>query len=176
MKLKLGLAAGVALALSACATTPPEPLRGTYQNISVSDAQARDYTGSTVAWGGVIAKTVPMQGQTCFEVVSTQLDTQMRPRELRNDTGGRFMACRTGFYDPAVFSMNREVTFVGRLNGYSDQKIGDYSYRYPKMDAQTIYLWPPRSDRNAYPYGPYGYGSYGWGGRGWGFGYGWPWW
>lgn len=176
MKLKLALASTALLALSACATLPPEPLRGDYQRISPNDAQARDYTGSRTIWGGVIARTTPMQGQTCFEVVSTPLDSQLRPTELRNETGGRFMACRTGFYDPAVFSMNREVTFVGRVNGYSEQKIGDYTYRYPKMDAETIYLWGKRVDRYAYPYGPYGYGAYGRGGWGWGMGYGWPWW
>ncbi len=173
MKLKLALAASALLALSACATMPPEPLRGEFSRISPNDAQARDYTGSTTIWGGVIARTTPMQGQTCFEVVSTPLDSQMRPRELRDETAGRFMACRAGFYDPAVFAMNREVTFRGRINGYSEQKIGDYTYRYPKMDADTIYLWGKRVARDPYPYGYGMYGSRGWG---WGMGWGWPYW
>jgi outer membrane lipoprotein len=173
MKLKLAVAGAALLALSACATLPPEPLRGEYTKITPAEAQSKDYTDATTVWGGVIAKTTPMQGQTCFEVVSTPLDSQLRPRELREESAGRFMACRAGFYDPAVFAMNREVTFVGRVNGYSDQKIGDYTYRYPKMDAQTIYLWGKRDRYATPPYGsPYGY----YGSWGWGLGYGWPWW
>lgn len=171
MKAKFAVVSMALLALSACQSVPPEPLRGTYTQITPAQAQTKDYTGATTAWGGVIAKTTPMQGQTCFEVVATQLDSQLRPRELRDETAGRFFACRAGFYDPAVFSMNREVTFAGRISGYSDQKIGDYTYRYPKMDAETVYLWGKRNDR-AYPYDPWGYyGSFGWG-----FGARWPWW
>ena len=41
-------------------------------------------------------------------------------------TDGRFIACRAGFYDPAVFTEGREVTFMGRVEGVESTRIGEF--------------------------------------------------
>ena len=57
---------------------------------------------------------------------------------------GRFIACRNGFYDPALFERNREVTFTGHIDGYEVRQVGGYDYRFPRVAADVVYLWPVR--------------------------------
>ena len=134
------LAAGL---LAACATQPT-PLQGEYIEVTPQDAATADVTGQVVRWGGRIVRTEPQNNRTCFEVLSTRLDTYARPYWATDDVGGRFIACRAGFYDPAVFEPNREVTFTGRVEGYDNRKIGGYDYRFPRVAADVVYLWPVR--------------------------------
>ena len=128
--------------LAACAT--PAPLKGSYVPITPQDASASDATGTIVRWGGRIVSVEPQSQRTCFQVIATRLQDSGRPRSNGDDTGGRFIACRAGFYDPAVFEKNREVTFTGRIDGYETRKIGEYDYRFPKLAADVVYLWPVR--------------------------------
>jgi len=134
------LAAGL---LAACATQPT-PLQGEYVEVTPQDAASADVTGQVVRWGGRIVRTEPQDNRTCFEVLSTRLDSYARPYWATDDVGGRFIACRAGFYDPAVFEPNREVTFTGRVEGYDNRKIGGYDYRFPRVAADVVYLWPVR--------------------------------
>ena len=146
-----------AAALAACATSPV-PLQGQYLPITPHEAAARESTGAAVRWGGRIVAVEPKSNQTCFEMISTRLDASGRPRWASDEVGGRFIACRTGFYDPAVFEPNREVTFVGTISGYETHKIGEYDYRFPRLEASVVYLWPQRErvdvmiDAVPYPY------------------------
>ncbi len=132
-----------ALLLAACATQP-QPLQGEFARISPQDAVERDITGAMVRWGGRIIRTEPRPDRTCFEVISTQLSANGRPYWASDDTWGRFIACRTGFYDPALFQPNREVTFTGRIEGYEDRKVEEYVYKFPRVAADVVYLWPQR--------------------------------
>src|SRR6185437_7046096 len=90
---------------------------------------------------------------------------------------GRFVACKQGFYDPEVFAKGREITVTGSLDGTVQHKIGEYDYTYPRVAANTIYLWPKRPIymQRPDPWGPWGpcdpFWS-GWGCGGWGYG---PW-
>jgi len=127
--------------LAACASQPA-PLQGEYAAITPRDAITSDYTGQLVRWGGRIVQTEPHENRTCFEVIATRLDISARPYWATDDTGGRFIACRAGFYDPAVFEPNREVTFTGHISGYDNRKIGGYDYRFPHVEADVVYLWP----------------------------------
>lgn len=129
--------------LAACATQPV-PLQGDYSPLTPHQAAETDVTGRQVRWGGRIVQVEPRPDSTCFEMVSSRLDAYGRPQWRDNDAGGRFIACRTGFYDPAVFEVNREVTFTGRLSGHESRRIGGYSYRFPLLDADVVYLWPER--------------------------------
>ena len=108
MNTRLAVLATAAALLAACATQP-QPLQGTFAQISPRDAAATDSTGAMVRWGGRIVQVEPQANRTCFEMISTRLDAYGRPYWASDDTGGRFIACRTGFYDPAVFEKNREV-------------------------------------------------------------------
>jgi outer membrane lipoprotein len=142
--------AGLACALlAACATQPPKPLQGAYTSLlTPREAAESDSTGATVRWGGRIVQVEPKENSTCFEMISTRLDSYGRPLWAEDDTGGRFIACRTGFYDPAVFERNREVTFTGRIDGYETRRVGGYGYRFPHVAVDVVYLWPQRERVN----------------------------
>jgi Starvation-inducible outer membrane lipoprotein len=172
----LALAAAVAL-LGGCATIPP-PLTGNYANVSTASAQQGGASGTRVRWGGEIIKTEPGPQQTCFYLLSRPLDSQARPESGNaGENQGRFVACRTGFYDPEVFTRGRELTVTGTLHGTVSEKVGDYDYAYPRVEADVVYLWPKHRPMDAYPPGYYdpfwgpgwGPGYYGpWGGPYWG--------
>ncbi|HEX7326775.1 MAG TPA: Slp family lipoprotein [Rhodanobacteraceae bacterium] len=166
-----------ALALGGCATIP-KPLQGNYAPVALSSAQSGAASATPVRWGGEIIETKPRAQQTCFFVLARPLDSQARP-EPGEQSLGRFVACKRGFYDPEVFSKGRELTVTGTLDGTVQHKIGQFDYTYPKVEAGNVYLWPPRPVYTASPYyGPWGgYGPWGdpfWGG-GWG-GWGWGGW
>jgi len=137
--------------LAACATPPPVLSGGSFAELTVQDAQARDLTGQRVRWGGGIVVTTPEKDETCFEVVSRPLDREARPRRT-DESDGRFLACAAGFFDPAVYSAGREISVVGTLQGLAVRKIGDYEYRYPRIAAENVFLWPKREVVQAYYY------------------------
>ncbi len=180
----LALVASLAL-LGGCATIP-QPLAGTYANVSSASAQQGGAGGTHVRWGGEIIRTEPGPQQTCFYLLSRPLDSQARPQAgSAGENLGRFVACRSGFYDPEVFVRGREVTVTGTLHGTISQKVGEYDYAYPRVEADVVYLWPKRPIMVNYPGGFYpgggfydpfwgpgfgggGYYGGGWGGGGWG--------
>lgn len=172
MNIRLGVLAATVALLSACATAP-KPLQGAYTEVTPRDAVASAQVGAPVRWGGRIIETTPGQNNTCFQLVSRPLGGSGRPLSSAPDaTDGRFIACRAGFYDPAVFAEGREVTFVGRIDGYENTRIGEYDYRLPRVAADVVYLWPEVREVEVRPYpypyydpfwGPYrGWGRYGW--------------
>lgn len=145
---KSGFAAlGLALLVAGCASQP-RPLQGTFAQISANDAIVNDSTGAMVRWGGRIVRTEPLANRTCFEVISTKLSSYGRPYWASDDVGSRFIACRAGFYDPALFQPDRDVTFTGRIDGYENRRIGQYDYRFPRVAADVVYLWPIRERVN----------------------------
>ncbi|ADV27850.1 outer membrane lipoprotein Slp [Pseudoxanthomonas suwonensis 11-1] len=171
----LTAAAGLSL-LAACATAP-QPLQGSFPQVTPQQAVAATPGSSPVRWGGRIVETQPKQDRTCFQMVAMPLNATGRPQSNSADvTQGRFVACRAGFYDPAVFTPGREVTFVGRVEGTESVRIGEYDYHLPQLAADVVYLWPEVREVEVvvppYPYGPYGrpyWGPYraGWGGWWW---------
>lgn len=166
---------GVLGLLGGCVTIP-QPLQGTYTDISSASAQQGGAGGERVRWGGEIIKTEPGEQETCFYLLSRPLDAQARPKTgTSGESDGRFVACRAGFYDPEVFARSRELTVTGTLHGTVSQKVGDYTYAYPRVEADVVYLWPKRVPVVRYPPGYYdpfwgpgfGPGYYG----GWGYPY-----
>ena len=162
------------LTLAACATAPV-PLKGDFATVTPTDSVAGTHSGQRVRWGGEIIKVEPGSSETCFEMLSRELDASARPRRGDSNTG-RFIACRSGFYDPEVFTHGRELTVVGSIAGTEMGKVGQFDYTYPKVAADVIYLWPRRplviEQRNPWPYDPFwgpGFGPY-WGGGFWGGG------
>ncbi|MFC5743458.1 Slp family lipoprotein [Dyella tabacisoli] len=159
--------AAVTASLAACVTIP-QPLQGTYTDITSTAAQQGGAGGAKVRWGGEIIKTEPGQQETCFYLLSRPLDSEARPTSGNTaENQGRFVACRSGFYDPEVFARGREVTITGTLHGTVSQKVGEYDYAYPRVEADVVYLWPKRVAVR-YPQGYYdpfwgpGFGPY-WG-------------
>ena len=167
--------------LAACATVP-QPLQGTFTEITSVGAQQGGGGEVQVRWGGQIIETRPGPNETCFFVLQRPLDDQARPKAAsssNSDTQGRFVACRAGFYDPEVFARDRDITVTGVLHGTMQEKVGEYNYAYPRVDANVVYLWPERVMVNYGPgwydpfWGPYWgpWGPYGWGGYGYWGGY-----
>jgi outer membrane lipoprotein len=142
-RIALVLTVAVAAVATGCATQP-RPLQGDFAQITPREAVEREATGAVVRWGGRIVEVEPQPNRTCFHMISTRLDTYGRPHWASDDVGGRFIACRAGFYDPAVFEKNREVTVTGRIDGYESRRIGQYDYRLPRVNADVVYLWPVR--------------------------------
>jgi outer membrane lipoprotein len=161
MKARIALPILAAALLAACASQP-RPLQGTFNEITPLDAVVSDSTGATVRWGGRIVDVEPQTNRTCFEMISTRLSDYGRPYWATDDVGGRFIACRTGFYDPAVFGKNREVTFTGRIDGYENRRIGEYDYRVPRVEADVVYLWPAHEYVNVVTTRPAPWPWWGW--------------
>lgn len=152
-----------AMALGACATAP-KPLQGEFAQSHPQDAAPG---GSLVRWGGEIITVEPKPDATCFQILARDLYPSARPRS--GDTSrGRFLACRQGFYDPAVFTVGRDVTVVGALAGSETRRIGEFDYPLPRVDANVVYLWPERPLYDSHYYhrpDPFFYpGFWGWGG------------
>lgn len=167
-----------AFALSAC-TTVPEQIQGDFAEISPARVDPSTF-GSQVRWGGVIMNTETRDNKTCFEVLSRRLDKYLRPTQ-EDYTAGRYIACKDGFRDPAVFTKGREITTTGEIRNIEMRELEEFNYRYPVIDVDSLVLWEKRRNvvvyrgyndpwHYRYPWG-YPYGGYGWGG-GWGSSYG----
>ncbi|MBY6203335.1 Slp family lipoprotein [Halomonas denitrificans] len=164
------LVAGAALlGLTGCASIPA-PLEGEYAERPAPSATTPTQVGETFRWGGTVVATRPGEAATCLELLARELDRSHRPRE--SDRGlGRFRACHDGFLDPEIFAPGREVTVIGRLQGFETDSVGDYPYRFPRLETRSVYLWPERVELDerydplfhgpmwryhAWPYWPYG--------------------
>ena len=142
-----------ALLFSAC-TTIPEQFRGEYTPLTPKSSTEKDLK-APVRWGGVLLETRPEAEFTCFEILSKQLGRSMRP-EVSDQAGGRFVACKPGFYDPEVFEKGREVTLTGKIIHMDIRKVGEYDYHFPVVDIEFMSLWPERRNPVYYDfYGPY---------------------
>jgi outer membrane lipoprotein len=137
------------LMLSAC-TAIPEQLKGDYTSLTPKHATEKDLQ-TNVRWAGVILETRPEDGHTCFEILSRRLDEAMRP-VVADQSDGRFIACKSGFYDPEVFKQKREVTLTGKIAYIDVRKVGDYDYHFPIVEIEFMSLWPVR---RYYAYGSY---------------------
>lgn len=134
----------LAILLTACVSIPI-PLQGQYSLLLPDEAAKREVSDELVRWGGRVVTVETQAERSCFEIVGISLDASGRP--LKQDrSAGRFIACRGGFYDPQVFKAGRDITITGRIEGYEIRKVGEFAYRYPRVAADTIYLWPERED------------------------------
>jgi outer membrane lipoprotein len=141
--------------LAAGCATAPKPLQGDYVALQPDEASATDAGNALVRWGGDIVAVTPSADRTCMEILGRELGDTARPRPAQDQSAGRFLACRAGFYDPAIFAPEREVTVTGRIEGYETRRIGEYDYRYPRVAADVIYLWPERHAETYYYPAPY---------------------
>jgi outer membrane lipoprotein len=161
------------LSLAGC-TTIPQALRA--DNLStVTPSIVRDGggagVGDRVRWGGSVLEVNPAASETCISILSRPLDSFARPT-FTDVNFGRFLACGDAFYDPAVFTKDRSVTVLGKVEGVTDGTVDGAPYRFPRLRIETLYLWPIVVYPPPYYY--YYYGPY-WGGPWW-YGPGWgPW-
>ena len=157
--------------MSACATVTP--VAGRFPPITPYQAQSGADDGRLVRWGGRIVHTEPGAQQTCFQLLALPLNSEGRPKIGYGQTDlGRFMACVPGFYDPRLYSAGREMTCVGRIVGVQSYKVGNFVYKYPRIEVGALYLWPLPKLLGPPPqwYITEGFGYY-WGRSSWWWGY-----
>jgi outer membrane lipoprotein len=140
------------LLLAACVSVPVQ-FQGEFSVLTPRTARAQD-AGTEIRWGGMILETQPDEQQTCFEILSRPLQKSMRPDDS-DQTLGRFIGCKDGFHDPAVFARGREVTMTGTIERIDIRKVGDFDYRYPVVRAGFVTMWPERQDVIIYDYDMY---------------------
>ena len=143
------LAVLTSILFSAC-TTIPEQLKGDYSALTPGNTTEKDLE-TRIRWGGVILETRPETNYTCFEILARQLEKSMRP-EKSDQSGGRFIACKPGFYDPEVFEEGREITLTGKIIHIDVRKVGEFDYHFPVVDFEFMSMWPKRRDRPYYDY------------------------
>ena len=137
------LALVLVFSLGACSTIP-QALRA--DNLStITPSMVRDGGGAgmgdRVRWGGSVLEVKPDAQETCITILSRPLDSTTRPMFV-DATFGRFLACGSGFYDPAVFSRDRSVTLLGKVDAVVDGTADGAPYRLPRVHIETLYLWP----------------------------------
>jgi outer membrane lipoprotein len=137
--------------LGACASAP-KPLQGEFSSVLPSDAGSEGRIGDRVRWGGEIVAVDTQATRSCFELLGKPLTDSARPQRA-DETAGRFIACREGFYDPALFEVGRELTVTGTIEAIEPRPIGGFEYRYPRLAADVIYLWPSRDPMRMRPVG-----------------------
>jgi outer membrane lipoprotein len=137
----LSLVAGTAAVLLAGCAMAPKPLQGEFAALSPLQSSESARAGDLVRWGGEIVQVETRPDRSCFELLSKPLRDSARPQS-GDISDGRFFACRSGFYDPALFAPGRELTVTGRVEGFEERPIGEYVYRYPRVAAEVLYLWP----------------------------------
>jgi outer membrane lipoprotein len=137
----IALATVSTLALGGCAGVPLKP-SGPYADLTPQDAVRTDYLGARVRWGGELITTEPQADRTCFVVLALPLYAGGEPRESRSRSLGRFVACSSGFYDPALYAKGRLITIAGDITRFETRKVGGYAYRMPVLKAGAPHLWP----------------------------------
>jgi outer membrane lipoprotein len=106
------------------------------------------HTGSQVRWGGTIARVENRQDETRIEIVARALRGDGEPKQL-DSSEGRFIARIRGFLDPAIFAEGRRLTVVGSIDEVVERQLGQMRYRYPLLEVEAYYLWPPPLERTA---------------------------
>lgn len=147
--MKTILFAALIFQLAGCAINPKPESPLPVSQITPDAAREGAQTGERVRWGGVIVDVQPRQSETCFEISSRPLSESGRPLDTDRNFG-RFIACSGEFHDPAVYVPRREVSVVGTLVEPVSGKVGERDYRFPKVQADEVYLWPKFTRRPYY--------------------------
>lgn len=115
---------------------------------SALQAEPDRYMGETVLLGGRILEIAPSPTATELIVLELPLDWQDRPKQRANSQG-RFIVQAAEFLDPARYTPGALLTVVGTLGGSETRAIGGFDYRYPRLLATEIKLWPATPDRSS---------------------------
>jgi outer membrane lipoprotein len=102
----------------------------------------QDLQGPRVDVTGEIVSRMSAGEHTCFVV---------------ERAGGKFIACNTGHFDPAVFAPGAPLKAVGNLGAAVPRDYGGHVYDYPLVAGALISLGTRRDYYDADPY----YGAYG---------------
>lgn len=151
--------AWIALLLTGCASTLPEPIREPPSNdLALSEARQdpEAFIGQPVRWGGTIAGVDNRENETCLEVVGRDLQSSGKPASS-DSSHGRFLACVNRFLDPMIYQDGRMVTVAGTLEAVEQKPVGKYPYTYPVVQVKNMHLWQVEPERIYYEPDPFWY-------------------
>jgi outer membrane lipoprotein len=97
------------------------------------------FIGKHVLFGGVIVVTRNLKDGTELEIVQKNLDSYGN-LEVGDYSGGRFLFFSKGYLEPEIFATGREVIGVGKVMGQKLGQVGDYSYNFPIIEVEELYL------------------------------------
>jgi outer membrane lipoprotein len=123
------------LLLGACASEPVTQSTGP----TPIDVRERNLASGEVHWGGQIVKVENLSDRTLVEVLSLPLDGNGVP-QTNAQPQGRFIVDKSGFLEPQEYAVGRLLEVRGRLNGFSDGKVGQADYRYPVVLSERVRL------------------------------------
>ncbi|GAB7220631.1 Slp family lipoprotein [Vibrio comitans] len=95
---------------------------------------------SEVRLGGVIAKITNLEAKTRLEIVNLPIAKNGKP-DINVEPEGRFVAYVDGFIDPVTFAKGRLISVLGKPDGNETDKVGEYEYRFPVLNANGYHLW-----------------------------------
>ena len=147
---KFGVNLLLALLLSACASQVPQVIRKApagSPSLAEVRAQATDYLGQQVRWGGTIIETVNRENDTWLTLLGRPLTKSGEPA-VSDESDGRFIATVSEFLDPKVYAPGRHVTITGTLARTEPGMVGEYPYTYAVVQADAWYLWPVKIERD----------------------------
>lgn len=137
------LIAVLALALTACASTPPLETGSVETDLTpgqaVHDIDAA--RGKTALWGGVVLSGKNYADYTELEVLAYPLSDETRPQQTGSPSG-RFIARVDGYLELAEYDPGSSVTVVGPVTGTREGTVGETPYTYPVIQAEQRHLWP----------------------------------
>ncbi len=142
-----GLLTATVLLVAGCVSAP-NAIRfesATHLPLQQAVQQPEAHKGTSVRWGGLVARVENRPEDTLVEIVGQPLDSMGRP-ETTDSTGGRFIALVPGFLDPVIYEPGREITVVGALGDAIAGKIGDHNYKFPVVISSGYHLWQERPD------------------------------
>ncbi|MEJ2184102.1 MAG: Slp family lipoprotein [Nitrospirota bacterium] len=120
------------------------------------------FKGSLVVWGGVIIKTVVLDGGTELFILETPLGWREKPGDA-DSSQGRFIAISSSYLDPLIYHRGRKVTLAGEVTGErtTASPKTQRSYTYPVVTVKELHLW--QKERAYYPYYYGWYPPFNWG-------------
>lgn len=141
--MKLHLLVLPCLLLGACVSLP-QAMKDAHV-VDVSYAQVSQNINShidvPVRWGGLIIDVENEENFSLVQVLFYPLNYSGRP-QLDKPSGGRFVIKSTEFFDPIVYTNNKEITVVGTLNGDIERTVGKRLIQIPLILSKAIHLWP----------------------------------
>ncbi|WP_404399717.1 Slp family lipoprotein [Idiomarina seosinensis] len=141
--MRYGIMVLAALFLAGCSMFP-DPIATENEDALVSYQSAAENSeqvvGERARWGGVIADVRNGDEMTIVEMVHFPLKSWGRP-VVSDDTQGRFLVLVDRFLDPQVYKQGRSLTALGTIRAAQSGKIDDYTYTYPVLEADGVYLW-----------------------------------
>lgn len=136
------------MSISGCASVPDglQPVPDRMPSVErVQAMPEHEFRGATVLWGGTIAQRRNLVDGSLLEIVARPLDRQQRPRDV-DLSAGRFRVRTSQFLEPETFREGREVTVRGTISGLTSDRVDEFPYRFPELQAEFIQLWPLRPE------------------------------